>query len=272
MKKTLFILSILLICISISIYGQKNIDGKHIKLTLGIGGNSVKDKVNANSIYGKSNITVEPTFGVGYYFSSNFDIPIYKRLSLKTGINFSLYNHTTKSSYIENNNTVISNARLSFYQPAIEIPLMFSYKFLKFKDNYLSFNAGLKYTSYIYYTSGTGEWFNDYSIGISTSPDLNIGDGNSFKNMNLSSILGISFSKKLNNNDYINFNFTYNIFVMRPIIAEYRLINPAGYIIGGGKIQGYYQGISLGVSYTFSFQKSYDEIYKKGFNEGLKIN
>lgn len=76
----------------------------------------------------------------------------------------------------------------------------------------------------------------------------------------------------MTNNDYININFAYNVFAIRPTIAEYELINPDGDIIGGGKIKGYYKGVSLGASYTFSFQKSYDEIYKKGYNEGLKIN
>jgi len=270
MKYTILIL---LILSSITIYGQKNFESNHIKFSIGLGVNTVKDKINTNSIWGDPNIQMETAFGAGYNFFSEFDIPITKNLSFNSGIYVTLYYHLSKGSYANDTLKVFNNEKFKSYQPAIEIPLMLSYKFLKHNNNYLTTSLGVKYTSYIYYSSGYGIGSSSgYHYKAFSSPDQNIGDGNAWKAMNVSSIIRLSYFMMLNNKDYLNFHITHNAFALRPVISEYVLTDPDGFVLGGGEINGYYSSFTLGISYTFSFQRSIDKAYNKGYEEGLKIN
>jgi hypothetical protein len=246
-----------------------------IKLGIGLGvntGNHIIKNTFQNNVY---NLNVEATNGIGYNFYSNINIRLYKKIWLNTGINVSIFNHSFKSSLSVNDTTIFNNYRFRQYQAGIEIPITLGYELIRLKSNdIISIDVGLMQSSIIAGDLSTVKYTDEgYIFTTTMNTDISSSnEQNPFRNLNIAFTSSISYSKILQNKDFLKFKLNYSRYLSKFYIGQYQLKDENNNLYSYGKIEGYINNISIGVCYKFSFQRSFDEIYKKGYNEGLKIN
>jgi len=197
---------------------------------------------------------------------------LHKKWRVNAGIDITALNHSIRGKFSNNSGNIDFVFRN--YQWVVETPLSISYQFLDLGEDFLSIEAGLKYSSLVNLPNDMGYGLVDTTFfRVSTSADI-YATNKAAIFVNIPVFFRLSYYHKLKNKDYIRFFINYLHYGpgMDYTVTRYWVWDKNEDKLGAGEIKGYYGNVSFGAYYSFSFERHHRKIYNKGFEQGKKAH